>query len=438
MSVVRSALARSAARAACAGVRAQQRRQPGDDCTQALDAIGLRAQFVVENDAAQALDPGVQSLPAVLVEEEPGVGQARPQYPLVAADDRRRVARLDVAHQQKTVDQRPRRVGEGEILLVQLHGQNQAFLRHRQERSVETAHVDGGPLDQRGHFVEQGIGHDRRGIAGGFLQRDDDARAPLGKRRNDLAFALQRRRVGAGIRQAEHRTRQEAMAAGDPSGVEPKRVHRNDVGAVQRQQRMRGTHELHRGAIRALVAHHLGNRQPRQRLVEGVLQAAGEPLSVYHAAQVDVLGLAVRLLEQLIGGIAGLRRQRGTAERGKFLDQSRRRRAGSVEGDLDRHQLLDDLGIRRNRRDFGDGDRQPPRRCIGRDLAAFAQVSARAQAFGDSVGEGISQTPQRLGRQLLGEQFDQQRVGAHRAAAVVAASPAPERSIGKPSASRES
>ena len=67
----------------------------------------------------------------------------------------------DVAHDEEAVDQPARVVGEREVALVQLHGEDQALLRHREERGVEGAGVHDRPLDQRGDLVEQRVGHDR-------------------------------------------------------------------------------------------------------------------------------------------------------------------------------------------------------------------------------------------------------------------------------------
>ena len=57
----------------------------------------LRAELVVIDDARQLRHARVEPLLAVLVEEELGVGEPRAQHALVAVDDRRRVARLEVA-----------------------------------------------------------------------------------------------------------------------------------------------------------------------------------------------------------------------------------------------------------------------------------------------------------------------------------------------------
>ena len=67
---------------------------------------------------------------------------------------------LEVADDEEARDELAVGVGQREVLLVLLHRQDQAFLRDREERGIERALVDGRPFDQRGHFVEQRVGHD--------------------------------------------------------------------------------------------------------------------------------------------------------------------------------------------------------------------------------------------------------------------------------------
>ena len=149
---------------------------------QALDAIGLRAQLVVVDDAAELGDARRERGLAVLVEEEFRVGEPRAQHALVALDDRRRIVRLDVADQQEAMRELARVVGQREVFLVLLHGQDQAFLRHGEEGGVECAGVNGRPFDQRGDFVEQRVGHDDLRAARPRLQQaGDDLRAALAK-----------------------------------------------------------------------------------------------------------------------------------------------------------------------------------------------------------------------------------------------------------------
>jgi hypothetical protein len=49
-------------------------------------------------------------------------------------------------------------VEQREVLLVLLHGQDQALLRHLEVFGFELADIDHRPFDQRRHFVEQAVG----------------------------------------------------------------------------------------------------------------------------------------------------------------------------------------------------------------------------------------------------------------------------------------
>ena len=59
------------------GIGADHRRDGGGQRAQARHAIGLPAQLVVMDHAAELLDARLEPLPAILVEEELGVGQPR-------------------------------------------------------------------------------------------------------------------------------------------------------------------------------------------------------------------------------------------------------------------------------------------------------------------------------------------------------------------------
>ena len=114
----------------------------------ALHTFALRAQLVVVDHLAQTFDARSQRLLAVLVKEELGIGQARAHHALVAADHQARVVGADVADHQELVGQLVVRVQQREVLLVGLHRQNQALLRHVQElrfRTRRSAHWGARP-----------------------------------------------------------------------------------------------------------------------------------------------------------------------------------------------------------------------------------------------------------------------------------------------------
>jgi hypothetical protein len=99
MSVSRSALASSAARSACAGQRGAAELRPMARAMRAhtLDAFALACPACRGRPPWPARHARLQRLLAVLVEEELGVGQARPHHAFVALDHARRVGRADVA-----------------------------------------------------------------------------------------------------------------------------------------------------------------------------------------------------------------------------------------------------------------------------------------------------------------------------------------------------
>jgi uncharacterized Rossmann fold enzyme len=129
MSVRRSILANSAARSArCVG--AEFFGDAARDSPQALRAVAERAEAVVVDHRAETDDPRREAVLAVLVVEEAGVRQTWAHDALVAADDRGRVVDLHVGDDQEAVQQLAAAVEQREVLLVLLHGQDQALLRH--------------------------------------------------------------------------------------------------------------------------------------------------------------------------------------------------------------------------------------------------------------------------------------------------------------------
>src|ERR1700743_1666324 len=130
MSVTRSALAR---RAAVSAWSTRPWSPSAAAISRALAARALAAQLAVVDHLVERRHAVSQRLLAVLVEEELGVGQARAHHALVALDHRARILRTDVADDQELVGQLARRVQQREVLLVGLHRQDEALLRHGEE-----------------------------------------------------------------------------------------------------------------------------------------------------------------------------------------------------------------------------------------------------------------------------------------------------------------
>jgi hypothetical protein len=220
--------------------------------------------------------------------------------------------------------------------------------------------------------------------------------------------------------------RKKAVAEGLRSADQPERRHRQRLVAEQRDQAMRGPHELHRcRAVFELVAHHLRDRQLLQRFVEDRLHGGDQRRTLAHAlVEQHVLLAVVLALQQLVIGV--------DAERGELLQQRLRGIAERVEPDRRRHQLLPERLVGRALQHVRDVDREPARRTVRGSRAVGRQQMVRAQTAFDAGRERLGQRLQRLRRQFLGMQLDQ-KGSLHQAASRRAAS-----SIGKPSRSRAS
>ena len=165
-------------------VAAQQLGHAAGNGAHALHAFQLGAQLVVIDDGTQLLDARRQRGLAVGFEEELRIRQARAHHALVAFDNVHRIVGVHVADDQEAVRQAAAgRIEQREVLLVQAHGQDQAFLRHLQELLFELAHVDGGVFDQGRDFVQQ------RGHFGIVAQRGVEAAGMVQQLALDLVAA---------------------------------------------------------------------------------------------------------------------------------------------------------------------------------------------------------------------------------------------------------
>ena len=218
------------------------------------------------------------------------------------------------------------------------------------------------------------------------------------------AFVGELRGVAVGVADRDRGAlRLEAMALRDAVGDQAQRGDGHHVGAVQRDEAMRRAHELHVGpAVGQLVAHHLGDRQLGERLVDGLLQALGERRAGHHLVDEQALGLAVRLALEA-----------GTASAPKPSDASFFSSAGDALPSLSKATAA---GI-----SFCSSARSaalaatpvtctPSRRGDAKPVATAASP-ARPAAFSEAtsvVGERLAQLLQRLRRQFLADQFDEQ------------------------------
>ena len=121
----------------------------------------------------------------------------------------------DVADHQELVGQLALRVEQREVLLVGLHREDQAFLRHFEELLLELADQHIGALDQRGDFVEQRFVLDRRGAAADLAR--PRRRAGARSRRGGPRSWRSRRRLSPAWRRSCRRL---ARCTGSAGGLE--------------------------------------------------------------------------------------------------------------------------------------------------------------------------------------------------------------------------
>ncbi len=229
------------------------------------------------------------------------------------------------------------------------------------------------------------------------------------------------------------------MTGRHPAGVEPQGVHVDDLAAMQGHQPARGADELVLVVVAAGagIAHHLRNRKSGERAFESALQRSREPCTGRHGAQPDVVALSIRLDVKMVRSIprVGIT---GSEFRAPHLLEPPQQRGRA----LPRRVLCQSLGqeafdhfpVGRNGQDVGNRNREPPRRRVERRFARRRQESLLPKPVDQRVSQRLAEALERLRRQLLRDQFDQQSRGARAHAALRLRSSA---NIGKPSASRD-
>ncbi len=211
---------------------------------------------------------------------------------------------------------------------------------------------------------------------------------------------------------------------------------------MERHQTMGGPHEMHGGpAVVELVAHHLGDGQGRQRVVQSLLQALRQGRAGHHAVVEQGLDLA-------IGGPPQPGHGRFIQPQGReFLEQGGRGPAIGVEADGHRHELAGDGPVGRPRGHRRDMDGKPPGRGEGGRLGGVRGQTLGAQPLEQALGKGLTEPQQRLGRQLLDQEFHQERgqgrilrahAAAFRESCARAASAHSRGAMGKPRRARDS
>jgi hypothetical protein len=332
----------------------------------ALDALALGAELVVVHDLGQARDAvGISDFLRSWSKKNLASarrGRTTRSLPPITAEG---IGRADVADDEELVGELSRGVEQRKILLVGLHGQDQAFLRHIEEFLFEGTNQHVGPFDQCGDFVEQGLIIDGREafLRGGGLELLLDLGAARSEAGDHGAFAFELLRVGIRILDRYDRIRGlEAVALGLAAGHESEYRDRHDIGAMQRDQLVRGTDEIHAApAVGELVAHHLGYRQRRQRGFERRLQAFGQRRAGHHGCR----GTGPRPCRPA-GASVWVPRKHPPPMRQASSAAPASRWPFGVERHGDRHQLLLHLPVGGFRGDGGNMHGKAARRGKGR------------------------------------------------------------------------
>ena len=270
----------------------------GGDGAHAQHALGLAAQLVVVDDVLQALDAVRKLRLAVLRVEELGVGKTRAHHTGVARNDRGApVLGLDVRHEAEAVHELAGGIAHREVLLVGLHRENEAFLRHGEELLLEFGDVDHGPLGKRIGFVDQILGRNERAAfaLGGLVQKPHELFATLGVACDHLAFIEKLLRVAVGRADLDGLVGVEAVPHRRAAGRKAEHLHALKYGvAVEHHEVLDRTNELHRRhAVDQLIVHHLRNRKGLDGLLERLLHGFSHVHAGAHAFVDELFVLAV-------------------------------------------------------------------------------------------------------------------------------------------------
>ena len=282
-------------------------------------------------------------------------------------------------------------------LLVRHHGGHQRFGRHAEELALEPAGNRHWPLGEVGQLVQQRIvelwyaaGHTR-----GPSDLVVDTLAPLAWIGQHVAGA---HRIQPAVRIGQmHRLRvHEAMAARLAAAAQAQHAAVDDVGAVQDHQPVRRTHEA---VVVVGPAHRPRDRQRLQRLLDDFRQQRRHRLPRLDRPPDEPATLVgFQSFQLLDADAAGLREAK----------QRLRRLACRIERRSQRRATAFQRLLRLRRGYRGNICSQAPGRGIGLGQVETGVDAAPGQAVADAAQESGGQFVQRLRRQLLGAQLDQQ------------------------------
>ena len=135
-------------------VQLEMRRQVIGQDAHPLDFVGIAAQLLLVGDIGQSLAHRLQTLLAIFVEEELGIGKTRANHPFIALPDLLLVAAGHIGDAHEMGVKPALAIKDGEKFLIGLHGQDQGFLRHAQKARLEAAEQAHRPLIQTVHLFQ--------------------------------------------------------------------------------------------------------------------------------------------------------------------------------------------------------------------------------------------------------------------------------------------
>ena len=235
----------------------QQIGQPGE----ALGLLGHRPQPLVDDQAGQLRDPGLQGALPVLFEEEPRIGEARAEHPFVSLAHRLEAAGSPVPHRHEHRKQLGAGIFDGKVLLVVLHDGDEDLTGKRQKLRREPAGEGFGPLHQLDGFLEEVGVQDR--VPARAARRPNgrlgDPPAPRLRVEEDVS-AAERRLEALGVLDRDRARAQDAVAVGAPARLDVREATGDDLAPEERHQ---PPHRPREADGLGTPAHRLGKRQPR-------------------------------------------------------------------------------------------------------------------------------------------------------------------------------
>ena len=310
-------------------------------------------------------------------------------------------SRPEIADDQEPVQQPAVAIEQREVLLVLPHRQDQTFLRHREEGLVEAAGVDGGALDERRHLVEQRVVLAQAGVSRSHAQQLGDARPSCLETRDDRALGFEDACIVARMLHPQLSRPVEAVPA---RGI-PRRLTEDfpghHAGPVELDQTVYRAHEQ---VFACAPAHELGDRQVFDRGLHDAGQVIVDGFAGLARAEHEVFGLAVGHLLQRVRCYA--------AGAGEPLQRLGGLAVGTDAGAHCR-ALAFDFTVGLLPQHVVDRHGQTARGRIRCHLGAAVHKAQLLQALADAGGEAVAELLQGLGRQLFGEQLDEQRVSWH-------------------------